>query len=57
MFFVVGCKGYLSEKGYEYLQEWVRYQEITLVLVESDENQLPSGINKYILDRDGCVIH
>ena len=37
MFFVVGCKGYLSEKDYEYLQEWVRYQEITLVLVESDE--------------------
>lgn len=57
VFFVVGCKGYLSEKDYEYLQEWVMYQEITLVLVESDETQLPSGINKYIIDRDGCVIH
>ena len=57
VFFVVGCKGYLKEKDYEYLQEWIRYQQITLVLIESDEDRLPSGINKYIIDKDGCVIH
>lgn len=57
VFFVVGCKGYLKEKDYEYLQEWIRYQQITLVLIESDEDRLPSGINKYIIGKDRCVIH
>ncbi|CUP57653.1 CRISPR type II-A/NMEMI-associated protein Csn2 [Anaerostipes hadrus] len=57
IFFVVGCKGYLKEKDYEYLQEWIRYQQITLVLIESDEDRLPSDVNKYIIDRDRCVIH
>ena len=57
VFFVVGCKGYLKEKDYEYLQEWIRYQQITLVLIESDEDRLPSGMNKYIIDKDRCVIH
>ena len=57
VFFVVGCKGYLKEKDYEYLQEWTRYQQITLVLIECDEDRLPLGMNKYIIDRDRCVIH
>ena len=57
VFFVVGCKGYLKEKDYEYLQEWTRYQQITLVLIECDEDRLPLGMNKYIIDRDKCVIH
>lgn len=57
IFFVVGCKGYLNEKDYGYLQEWIRYQQITLVLIESDENRLPSGINKYIIDIDKCAIY
>ena len=57
VFFVVGCKGYLKEKDYEYLQEWIRYQQITLVLIESDEDRLPHSINKYIIDKDRCVIH
>lgn len=46
VFFVVGCKGYLKEKDYEYLQEWTRYQQITLVLIECDEDRLPLGMNK-----------
>lgn len=57
VFFVVGCKGYLKEKDYEYLQEWTRYQQITLVLIECDEDRLPLGMNKYIIDRDKGVIH
>lgn len=57
IFFIVGCKGYLNEKDYKYLQEWIRYQQITLVLIESDENRLPSGVNKYIIDNDKCVIY
>ncbi len=57
VFFVVGCKGYLKEKDYEYLQEWTRYQQIILVLIECDEDRLPLGMNKYIIDRDRCVIH
>ena len=57
VFFVVGCKGYLKEKDYEYLQEWTRYQQITLVLIECDEDRLPLWMNKYIIDRDKCVIH
>ena len=57
VFFVVGCKGYLKQKDYEYLQEWTRYQQITLVLIECDEDRLPLGMNKYIIDRDRCVIH
>ena len=57
VFFVIGCKGYLKERDYEYLQEWTRYQQITLVLIECDEDRLPLGMNKYIIDRDRCVIH
>lgn len=57
VFFVVGCKGYLKEKDYKYLQEWTRYQQIALVLIECDEDRLPLGMNKYIIDRDRCVIH
>ena len=47
----------MKEKDYEYLQEWTRYQQITLVLIECDEDRLPLGMNKYIIDRDKCVIH
>lgn len=57
VFFLIGCKGYLKEKDYQYLQEWTRYQQITLVLVEYDESRLPLGMNKYIIDSDKCVIH
>lgn len=57
VFFIVGCKGYMKETDYQYLQKWTRYQQIVLVLVECEESRLPTGINKYIMDSDRCLIH
>ena len=55
--FLVGCKAYLKESDYYHLEKWTEYQCITIVLIENDDNRLPLGINKYIIDKDKCVIH
>ena len=55
--FLVGCKAYLKESDYYHLEKWTEYQSIMIVLIENDDNRLPLGINKYIIDKDKCVIH
>lgn len=55
--FLVGCKAYLKESDYYHLEKWTEYQCITIVLIENDDNRLPLGINKYIIDKDKCVIY
>ena len=55
--FLVGCKAYLKESDYYHLEKWAEYQQITIVFIENDDSRLPSGINKYIIDKDKCVIH
>ena len=53
----MGCKAYLKESDYYHLEKWTEYQSIMIVLIENDDNRLPLGINKYIIDKDKCVIH
>lgn len=57
IFFLINCKAYFKKEEYACLQKWAAYQEICIVMVEGDENRLPSGLNKYIMDEDNCLIH
>ena len=57
IFFLVGCKIYFSNSDYEHLRKWTKYQDITCIFVERDDTYMPLNANKYILDRDMCVIH
>lgn len=57
IFFLINCKAYFKKEEYACLQKWAAYQEICIVMVERDENRLPSGLNKYIMDEDNCLIH
>ena len=57
IFFLINCKAYFKKEEYTCLQKWAAYQELCIVMVEGDENRLPSGLNKYIIDEDNCLIH
>ena len=57
IFFIVGCKIYLNESDYNHLRKWAMYQDIICILVERDDIYIPKNSNKYILDRDICIIH
>ena len=50
IFFLINCKAYFKKEEYACLQKCI-------VMVEGDENRLPSGLNKYIMDEDNCLIH
>ena len=53
----IGCKIYLNESDYNHLRKWAMYQDIICILVERDDIYIPKNSNKYILDRDICIIH
>lgn len=57
IFFLVGCKIYFSDSDYEHLKKWTEYQDITCIFIERDDTYMPLNANKYILDRDMCIIH
>ncbi len=57
IFFLIGCKIYLNDGDYEHLRKWTEYQDVICIFVERDDTYMPLNANKYILDRDMCIIH
>lgn len=52
----VNLKTFLSKKDLQHLYEFVNYQKIHLVLLESCEREKIEGEKTFIIDQDECII-
>ena len=47
----------MTDEDLIYLDEFVKYRGIKILLIEREEKDLKVHINKYIIDKDICEIY
>ena len=57
IFILVSCLQYMTDEDLIYLDEFVKYRGIKILLIEREEKNLKVHINKYIIDKDICEIY
>ncbi len=57
VFVLVNCAAYLTGEDYAYLEQWLQYEEVYVILLESFQHSLPFPVNEVIIDTDLCEIH
>lgn len=55
-FFFINLKDYLNEKDIDMLYEFVRYEKVNLILIESHQSHVNLQEKRWILDMDRCII-
>ena len=56
VFVLVNCAAYLTEEDYAYLEQWLQYEEVYVILLESAQHSLPFPVNDVIIDTGLCEI-
>ena len=57
IFILVSCLQYMTDEDLIYLDEFVKYRGIKILIIEREEKDLKVHINKYIIDKDICEIY
>ncbi len=57
VFVLANCHSYLREKDYQYIEEWARYQDVCVLLLNHEQKRLNVALNECIIDIDLCEIH
>ena len=56
-FIFIGCRGYLCEDDFAYLNKWIKYQGIHIVIFEYIQGGIKCNYNGYTIDNDLCMIY
>ena len=56
VFVLVNCAAFLTGEDLAYLEQWLQYEEVYVILLESFQHSLPFPVNEVIIDTDLCEI-
>lgn len=57
VFVLANCAAYLTAEDYVYLQQWLQYEEVYVILLEQSQHPLHFPIHEVIIDTDLCEIY
>lgn len=57
VFVLANCAAYLTAEDYVYLQQWLQYEEVYVILLEQSQHPLYFPIHEVIIDTDLCEIY
>lgn len=57
VFVLANCEAYFTVEDYAYLEQWLRYEDVYVILLSQQQNPLHLAENEVIIDRDLCEIH
>lgn len=56
-FILANCKSVIEDEEIKHIEKWAQYKCVYVLLVENSDFDDNSDSNKYIIDKDLCLIH